>query len=167
MANESNIIYAIELCQFRARVWYCKMSLRMESVKRARCEVRIVLLVKIEILWKITPFLLVNRYWRLKGACCCHVLCLFSLRRSRSWRQHDSQNISNCLPIISVNIDQLEQDVHSPRNVTFKGWLRTIWAIMSCYWHLLICKCKPLGHHTYWKCFHRFQTLPDLHSSRI
>jgi len=30
----------------------------MESVKRARCEVRIVLLVKIQALWKITSFLL-------------------------------------------------------------------------------------------------------------
>jgi len=28
MANESNIIYAIEVCQFRAKVRYCKMSLK-------------------------------------------------------------------------------------------------------------------------------------------
>jgi len=28
MANKSNIIYAIEVCQFRAKVWYCKMSLK-------------------------------------------------------------------------------------------------------------------------------------------
>jgi len=34
----------------------------MESVKRTRCEVLTVLLVKIQVWWKITLFLLVNRY---------------------------------------------------------------------------------------------------------
>ena len=99
MANESNKIYTSQLCQFRVKVQHCKMSLnRKMSNKRARCEVLAVVLVKFQVFWKITSFPLVNRYWRLKGAWCCHVQGLCSLRKSISWRQHDPQNISNWLP---------------------------------------------------------------------
>jgi len=55
MANESDKIYASQLCQFTAKIQYCKMSLKYKvSNKSARCDVLTVVLMKIQVFWKIT-----------------------------------------------------------------------------------------------------------------
>ena len=152
------------------KVWYCKISLKQEvSNKRASCEFLTVVLVKIQVFWKITSFPLVKRYWYLKGACCCHILGLCSLTEAESGSSKTFkisvtvyQPTQNC-----INIHQLEKDVQSPWYISLKGWLRTIWAIMSCSLYLFIYKSKNFDHHTPWKCFHKFQTVSDLHFSWI
>jgi len=75
---------------------------------------------------KTTSFPVLNRYIRLKGACCCHIQGLCSPRRNISWRQQDLKNISNCLTTSTncINIDQLEKYIHSPWYVLLRGWLR-------------------------------------------
>ena len=95
-------------------------------------------------LWKTTPFPLVNRNWHLKGACCCHVKCLWSPRRSRSWKQQDHQisvtvyqPTQNC-----INNEQLEKGIHGQWYIFLKGWLRPFCPIMSCCYYNFTCKSK-------------------------
>jgi len=78
MANKSNIIYAIEVCQFRAKsdTARCHWNGKCQEGK---------LWGSYSVVGEDTSLVencfipTVNRYWHTKGACCCHVLGLRSL----------------------------------------------------------------------------------------